>query len=239
MIRMTGIVVLAVVAGAAVGGVETQTIDINFDSASGGFGTQVSFNQFDTQGGTRVLEGVDVRFEADMTLEATAQSFTETFIASGEWSADVFHNVLLSFSGDDKGDGEEGGIGAPFYGLGGIAITNLTGDLTPGDPGNFPFDPGTPGDPVIASTADSISSIVGTDAAFFGYFTGTGIVEGFTGPFVDITLSPPPGAFIDVFASELTQVGTLSLDYRFSVVPAPGAAALLAMGGLAAARRRR
>ena len=118
-------------------------------------------------------------------------------------------------------------------------IVNFTGDLTPGVPGPSPFDPGTPGDPVSESYTDSINSAVQTDPGFFSFYTGDGAVEGFFGPFTDIVITDPPAGFVEVFASELTQVGTLSLDYQFSVVPAPAGFGVLAMGGLVAARRRR
>lgn len=230
-----GVAVLALAAGAAGAGVESQSIAIDYDFNSGAFGTDVSFQQFDTQGGTRVLEGVTVRFEGTLGLEVTAQSYFDQFIASGSWSADVFHNTILSFNSTEGGDGPS----APFYGLGGIGIANFTGDLTPGIPGPSPFDPGTPGDPVMASYSDSINSMVQTSAGFFDYYTGTGTVEGFFGPFTDIVFTDQPAGFVEVFASELTQQGTLSIDYAFSVVPAPAGMGVLAMGGLVAARRRR
>jgi MYXO-CTERM domain-containing protein len=222
--------------GGANAGIETQSVAIDFDLAGGGFGTNVAFQQFDTQGGTRVLEGVTVRFEGTLGLEATAQSYHDQFIASGSWLADVYHNTILSFNAMEGGDG---GPSAPFYGLGGIAIINFTGDLTPGIPGSSPFDPGTPGDPVSASYMDSISSSVPTSAGSLSYYVGDDMVEGFFGPFTDILITDQPAGFVEVFASELTQVGTLSLDYEFSVVPAPAGFGVLAMGGLVAARRRR
>ena len=227
--------VLAVTAGLASAGVETQSVAIDLDSATGAFGTDVSFQQFDTQGGARVLEGVTVRFEGALGLEVTAESYHGDFIASGSWFADVFHNTILSFNASEGG----GGPSAPFYGLGGIGITNFTGDLTPGIPGSSPFDPGTPGDPVTASYSDSINSMVQTSAGFFDFYTGTGTVEGFFGPFTDIVFTDQPEGFIQVYASELTQLGTLSIDYSFSVVPAPAGVGVLALGGLVAARRRR
>lgn len=230
-----GVIGVVLASGSAGAGIETQSIGVDYDSNQGTFGTDVMFQQFDTQGGTRVLEGVAVRFDGTLGMEATAQSYSEAFIASGSWFADVYHNTILSFFADEGG----GGPSAPFYGLGGIAITNFTGDLTPGVPGPSPFDPGTPGDPVTASYSGSINSTVQTSSGFFGFFTGTGSVEGFFGPFNDIVLTVPPAGFVEIFASELSQTGTLSLDYSFSVVPAPAGVGVLAMAGLVAARRRR
>lgn len=37
--------------GGANAGIETQSVAIDFDLAGGGFGTNVAFQQFDTQGG--------------------------------------------------------------------------------------------------------------------------------------------------------------------------------------------
>lgn len=237
----SGVAAAAAAAGGATAGVQTQSIAIDIDSDRGEFGTPIVFNQFDTMGGTRVLTGVNLRYDATLSVDVTAQSYTDRFIASSEWAANVFHNVLVSFfePGGGGGDGEEGELAAPFYGLGGIGITGFTGDLTPGVPGTSPFDPGIPGDPITASISDTINSVVATDPFFFDYFTGGGTVEGFGGPFVDITLEAPFDAFIEVFAARTTQLGTLSLDYEFSVVPAPAGVAALGIGGLFAARRRR
>ena len=92
---------------------------------------------------------------------------------------------------------------------------------------------------MTASYSDSINSTVQTSAGFFDFYTGTGTVEGFFGPFTDIVFTDQPDGFIQVYASELTQLGTLSIDYSFSVVPAPAGVGVLALGGLVAARRRR
>lgn len=244
----TGVMIgaIAAAAGLAGAGIETQSIAIDIDSDRGEFGTNFTFNQFDTQGGTRVLTGVNLRFAGDLFVEATAQSFSADPIAAGAWSADVFHNVLVSFftpgggDGDGDGLGGDGGPSAPFYGLGGIGIVNFTGDLAPGVPGGGgPFDPGIPGDPITESFGSSINSLVPTSAGFFDYYTGTGTVEGFAGPFTDIVLDVPGFLPIDVFASRLTQLGTLSLDYEFTVVPAPASVAGLMGFGLLASRRRR
>ena len=234
--------VLAAAAGLASAGVETQSVAIDMDSTRGEFGTEVSFQRFDTQGGARVLDGVTVRWQGTMSMEVTAQSLTPEFIASGTWSANALHLAWLSFfGGDDDGGGEDGdGRGGLIYSLGGVGVTNLTGDLTPGEPGSSPFDPGTPGDPIFASVSESIDSTLETNASDLGVFIGTGTLDGFFGPFTDITVELPFfGAFIDVFASELTQQGTLSVDYAYSVVPAPAGVGVLAFGGLIAARRRR
>lgn len=234
--------VLAVVAGcgAAMGGIETQSIAIDIDSTRGEFGREVAFQQFDTQGGTRVLQSVRASWQGDMSMTLRAQSFTPEFIESGTWFADALHLAWLSFfGGGDGGDGD-GERGGYIFSLGGVGISNFTGDLTPGTPGPSPFEPGDPGDPIFASVSDSIDSTLAADPADFGFFTGDGTLDGFFGPFTDITVLPPFfGANIDVQATELTQFGTVTLEYEYTVVPAPAGAGLLAIGGLVAARRRR
>ncbi|MEM1184570.1 MAG: PEP-CTERM sorting domain-containing protein [Planctomycetota bacterium] len=234
--------VTGLVSGAAAESI-TQSVAIAVDSTLGQFGQDVTFDQFDTMNGTRVLTGVTLNYEADLFVEATAQSFFDEPIASGTWSADVFHNVLLAFNDPNGGDGDDdddGPLPAPFFGLGGILISQFTGDLGPGIPGlGGPFDPGTPGDPITSEFGDSINSTLTSDPFFDSFFTGSGTVDAFIGPFVDILVSPPPAGQISVFASELTQFGTLSLTYEFEVVPAPGALAAIGLGAMMTVRRRR
>lgn len=229
MIR-TGTLALALAAGVASADTTSQSIAIDLDTDRGDFGTNLMFDQFDTMGGTRELTGVNLKLNAVMSVEARAESYHPDFIAADTWSADIYHNAFLSFFADAGS--------APFYGLGGVVIAGLTGDLTPGSGDPFdPFNPGTPGDPIFAEYSDSIDSVVATSAGFFDYFTGTGSIEGLLGPFTDITVDS--GFPIYVEATRMTQLGTLTLEYEYNVVPAPaGLAAFVGLGAIASRRRR-
>ena len=239
-LRLTAACIAAALAGTATAGTETHSLNYTYDQDTGGL-TPLTFNSFDTMGGTLQLDRVTVNVQADLTLGGYAQSYTPTQIESGEWIGSVDHLIVLSFFEPDTGEGgEDGDRAAPFFFLGGINVGGFTGTLTPGTPGPSPFEPGMPGDPVAFSGSGFVNSTLAVNASFNDYFSSGLPLESIVGPFVEaFALDAPIGSNIEFVIDDLTQTGAITLTYEYTLVPAPASAGCLALAGLAAARRRR
>lgn len=186
----------------------------------------LTFNQFDDQGGDRVLEAIRMRFDGDVAMEVVVENYGTDSFESGEWFLEATHSVVAFF--------QDGG---PTVGLGGIALDGITGDLGAGS--GSPF--GAPGDPVvIESFGDTVSVDRDIDGGFFDYFSGDGSVSALMAAFSDFLVTPPANgnAIISAFSNEASHNGVVTLEYEFSVIPAPAAGLLLAGLGFAGRRRR-
>lgn len=228
----------ALTASAAQAGTVTQDFNYSFNESD--LFPNFSFNGFDTQNGTRELTGVTLNAVVDLSMTVTVENYDTVAYAADSWNAEASHTILVSFfapEGEGEGDIGLGTINAPFYGLGGIAMNNITGELSAGD-GGFPF--GNPGEiTVTESFSGSVDSTVGTDPAFFDYFTSDEPLNGIVGAFTEFLIEQPNGFGINAFASAFNQSGTLSLTYHFNTVPAPSALGALGAFGLLSTRRRR
>ena len=151
-------------------------------------------------------------------MDVIVENFDPTAYDEGEWSYDFYHSALFSF--DEKAGFEDGG---PFFFIGGIAIESLTGDLSAGDDGGFPFPgQGTPGDVVV--TASATGNVIGNftvDADAFEFFLGTEPLSAKMGTFTEglLTSPPLPNGFANISGrvTELQQRGDLYLTYSFEV----------------------
>lgn len=232
----------------------TQTFDIS--TSPGGFIAGVTLDKFDTLNGTRSLTGVRFDVEGDLTVEVGALNFGTTPVSAGTWEiipeffASVNFADFLGGGGEGEGEGEgEGGFGRGLPGggggggggldsyfatFGGFVGEPVTGDIAPGM-GNPFFGTSSyteeitgPLDGFRIETAQSVLDFFSSD--------GPATVPGEVGPF-----SAPEffgnGQSVLAFQGDFFQTGTLTVTYSF--VPAPGAFALLGMGGLAFTRRRR
>ncbi len=215
-------------AGAAAAGEISQTVDINI--TPGTFLQEFTLDGFDTQGGNRVLTGVRYQLQTELSANFTVLNYSDFAIPSGEWS--VLPGFTMFFTADVPGGDGEGSI---FGGIGGIGFDPLTGDLPAGT-----------GDPIFGEPGRlefSDSGILNSDFLDDGdvarnFFSQHPTIVSTLAPFSFPEVFGPPGSNITL-ESEVTQTGTLTVIYEYSVVPAPGAAAVLGLAGIAGLRRRR
>ena len=172
----------------------------------------LSFDAFDDDSGRRRLTSVDISYEGEMEFSVEVLNFDNQQYETGEWFVDAYLNTLLAFA--EQPDYEDGG---PFFGLGGISITQITGQLGPGN-GGGPFG-GVPGEPTVESFASgAIVGFVSTDSNL-EYFQVDQPLQAVIGPLSDLVVTPPPGAFfIDVRPKDINQQGIVTLTYNFDFV---------------------
>ncbi|HZW11305.1 MAG TPA: hypothetical protein VFF69_15485 [Phycisphaerales bacterium] len=212
---------LAAAAGAA--GADVIQQSFSYEWTSNDVQHSFSFEPFDTAGGTRELTGVRVGFDGTIAMEITAQTY-EGALEAGEWSAEASHTVVAYFNG--------GGIDL-LQGLGGQWSDGITGDLGAGSNGQ-------PGTPYVFTDTVGFANVVDVDSSYFGDFTGSEPLTGFMDGWFDGVVTPPDnGQWIEIFASMLSQEGTVTLTYEYENVPGPGALALLGVCGVVGVRRRR
>lgn len=210
--------VLAIAAGASASFSDSE---VQFDSWSFGLSPgsdTLSFNQFDTMGGTRVLKGVLLEVEGDMGAAITAENNSDipvnnfavsitgiVDIAVGPLTAGlgiVANSPIVAVGASDNG-GLPNGMGPDFHDFG--YISNSDSDSAFGLPLPVWIGAGT-----IGGTVDGV-----------GGFAAQGTS--------DATIN------FDEFGSK----GRAKLTYYFDVVPTPGAASLMGLAGMVGIRRRR
>lgn len=213
---MTG--VLAIAAGASASFSDSE---VQFDSWSFGLSPgsdTLSFNKFDTMGGTRVLKGVLLEIEGDMGAIITAENNSEipvnnfavsitgiVDVAVGPLSTSlgiVANSPIVAVGASDNG-GLANGMGPDFHDFG--FISDADSDSAFGLPSPAWIGPGT-----IGGTVDGV-----------GGFAAQGTS--------DATIN------FDLFGTK----GRATLTYYFDVIPTPGAASLIGIAGLTSIRRRR
>ena len=187
----------------------TQMIEI--DRQLGDPATRVTFDPFDDALGE--LTAVTFGYEGLLDLEVLIQNFSTLELEANDWYYDVGANIILAF--DAKPGYSDGG---PFYGLGGIFETGITGVLSAGSGGPIFVNP-TPGEvEVTFSFSGDISSQVRSEGSL-DYFITDEPITGQTQPFQDYILTPPlnggPDVFINASALQLFQEGTLSMTYEY------------------------
>ena len=202
-------VLILTLCSSVVGQEVTQTFDI--DRQLGDPATRVTFDPFDDSLGE--LTAVTFGFEGLLDLEVLIQNFSTLELEANDWYYDVGANIILAF--DQKAGYADGG---PFYGLGGIFQTGVTGALSAGSGGPIFVNP-TPGDvDVTFSFSGDINSKIRTEGDL-DYFITDDPITGQTQPFQDYILTPPlnagPDVFINASALQLFQQGTLSMTYEY------------------------
>lgn len=214
---------LALTASATLANAELITQSFNYAWNSNQTQQPFSFNAFDSQGGTRELTAVKLAFEGAVSMEITATNTDPVTVLAGEWSVEASHTVVAFFN--------DGGLNL-LQGIGGQS-NDFTGEL-PGGIG------GLPGTPVVFTDTLAFANTVDIDPAELPNFYGTGQFTGFMDGFYDAAVTPPiNGQWIEVLPTLLSQSGTVTLTYEYSVVPAPASAAAFGLAGLATTRRRR
>jgi hypothetical protein len=202
------------------------TQDIEFTWSDSMPDPSFTFAPFDDQDGTRILEGISLRFLGQSSTQAEFGNNGSTFLAAGTWEGEATFTTVLNFSG-----------AGPLVGLGGVGASGITGDLGAGT--GSPFDP--PGDPTVITTlAGEIDFTRALGESTFAYFSAdVAELTATLGRFTDTFVIAPPEGIVSAVYSDQSQSGTFTLTYDFTVVPAPGAFAVLGALGLAGSRRRR
>lgn len=213
-------------AGATAGNTVTQTINYNWNADTG---LEIGvFDAFDTMGGTRQLTGVSIGIDATANWDVTVLNYSDSAYEPDDWYADGFanFNVLLGEFGPNSVERIAGGV----------SFSGLTGTLGAGS-GDPIF--GEPGDPAVSAQFFAfISNYFELDASEFGVFQG-GPVEARLLGFTDAYIDGPNGGVngLVVSTDALYSGGVVTLTYTYT--PTPGAAGVLGLAGIGAARRRR
>jgi len=220
MKHVLNIAVLTLVSGIAQAEIISQVSDYTWDVHQSNSPTALQFNEFDSMGGTRVLEEVSVSVSSFFSYEVMTENGEDYAVGADEWFLEsaVYNNL------------EFNGVFVP--GLGGW------GTLVSADMG----------------ASDGVAQ-KGEDTAFWSYketlegtrdilpfqtsaFIGNGTIEAEIYPYLSLLLPPPPPYF-DIWIINHFHQGSVTLNYEYSSVPAPGSAAIMGLLGLAGVRRRR
>tara|TARA_R110000868_G_scaffold119469_1_gene316413 strand:- start:79369 stop:80145 length:777 start_codon:yes stop_codon:yes gene_type:complete len=258
MKRTIGILTISALSTLAQADVSSQVVsfDAGFDGAF------ISFEKFDTMGGTRELTGLSLSYDQTISLDIQMQSNGYTAISAGDWLLSTGFMSLHQF-GLAEGRGGDGTPGPPFIGPGAVYDT-LTSDLGISDGYN---------NGGIDTQQFNISESFVFDASYdgstefdqrmFDAFTGTGTLDTFLGGFIEgffewvndpnwvvDPTDPPDGPFGGPFGGDpyyglfadylaLSHAGDITVTYEYTTIPAPAGAGVLALAGLISTRRRR
>lgn len=226
------IIALTTLSFAATATAGTGSITQSFNLSQTADRPNPSFNldAFDTMGGTRALDNVTFNLSWSINTVMEIQNVSDFAVRAGDWSAELLWVALVQF---DNGLGNDG----IFAGLGGIGYSGVTADLPAGD-GN-PFG-GMPGIATIdLGEATTASQLVDEGMTARQYFAidGGGIIDGSFGALFSPEIFSP--ALLNFVPTTFDGEVELDITYNFTEVPAPGAAGLLGLAGIAATRRRR
>ena len=202
--------------GAAHAGLsEVQSLNFSFPLSPGD--ATLTFDQFDDQGGTRVLK--EVRLFLDGFIQASVTAENDSTLPAPDFALNLSGNMSVTFGN-----------------LSGTGLFNETfntdGSVGPsdGNPGSGPdfWDFGTVSD---SATDDDDTT---TDLA---QYIGGGTID------ADIVAS---GGFSVSGSTDSTLVitdfgasGSVTIEYIYNIIPAPAGLAIFGAAGLAGTRRRR
>lgn len=245
---------IIVLAAAHAAAADTLTHTVDF---SHGFdGEIVTFQKFDTLGGTRKLTGMSLSYEQSIQIDYHVESNGYTAVASGDWFLDIAYNSIHQFGLIDNDPNP------PFIGPGAAYQGGITGDIGISDGYN-----GSGPDTLFGSVDTGVFTF---DASWdrsdaFGRdmletFTGSGDIDTYFSGFSEMfggwindpgwvvdPSNPPDGPFnpwedpyygFFVTLDSLVQSGTITVTYEY-MVPAPGTMTLAGLTLLSTSRRRR
>lgn len=181
--------------------------------------TQLEFAKFDTQGDTRVLRAVKLKFTATVGANATAEN--DSVLEAPDFAINLAGFVNVSVAG---------GL---LSGVGTINVVQAFGvGATDGVDGSGPdfHDFGFVSD--MAMDDDLVFSAMSLPA-----FIGPGSVVADINGSAGFSFSGTTDASLKI--SNLGAEGSVEICYCYDVIPTPGAAALFGFAGVAALRRRR
>lgn len=252
----TPLILAALAAAAPLANAATETQTVNF---SHGFdGEIVTFQKFDTMGGTRQLTGLTLSYDQQIDIGFHVESNGYTDLAAGDWETSIAYNSLHQMGLVDNdpnppfigpGAAFEGGITADLAasdGYNGTGADTYTGSVNSG-PFNVTYDYDS-STPFGIDMLDTFTGSGDLDTFFSGFSEIFGGFINDPGWIVDPN-NPPEGPFMPPFEQPyygffvtldtLTHAGTITVSYDYEIVPAPASVGLLALGGLVATRRRR
>ncbi|MBT8486935.1 MAG: choice-of-anchor E domain-containing protein [Phycisphaerales bacterium] len=212
------ILLATALAPAAMAGLDQETQNESFGFPLSPGAAVISFDKFDDLGGLRVLEQVTMRLDGFIGAEVTAEN--DSVIPAPDFGVSIGGFMSINFDS----------LAAAL----GFDRTFLTDGSV------------TPSDGVQGSGTDFWDFGTVSDSGFETDSTTTGL-SAFVGPgTIDANISAA-GGFSVVGSTDSTMVlnnfraeGTVSVLYEYSVVPGPGAAAFLMLGGgIGLGRRRR
>jgi len=209
----SAVAALAVPAVSMAGTTIDQSFDFMFPLSPGM--VTMEFDQFDDMGGMRILKEVILTVDATMSADATAEN--DSTLAAPSFELQFNGSMLfelLSLGGADIANDAFAAALAPSDGVSGSGPDfNDYGTVSLG-----------------LSDGDSTTTDL---AGFIGAGTVMGDLESSGG----FSFSGTTDALLGFDNFHL--VGKATLTYVYNEIPAPGAAALFGLGGLAASRRRR
>lgn len=189
-----------------------QTFETSGDLANGMY--RLTVDPFDSMNGTRALSSVGLEFDGFVDMEVLITNYTSLDLQTDEWFYDAGANMLLTF--DSKPGFDDGG---PFYGLGGVFETGITGELSAGSGGPPPpFGNPTPGDVTVTESLSNDFSAFVESNSMLSYFEAEEPLQATISPFQDFIVSMPaaePDGFIDIEATSLEFNGTLEITYNW------------------------
>jgi|GEM_PF-4706518 len=194
--------------------IHSQTVEVDYNIDGDGLPAQLTFEPFYTILGSRELDKVTLKFDGVVDLEVVAQNLSESAFEADDWYLDAGANVIVAFK--EKPGYEDGG---PFWGLGGVFKSGITGALSPGSGGPpIGLPPPTPGEvDVNATISEQINSTVSSTEGLEYYISAGAPLRAQTSPFLDYIFTPPvddPFAFLDAKTLQLSQTGTVTLIYQ-------------------------
>lgn len=211
---MTAAAVLGVAGAASATTIETQTLNFGFPLSPGN--ETLTFNQFDDLGGSRTLTRVELILDATVTGDATAEN--DSSLPAPNFTLDLTGLIDATFSTLSATAGINNQFAQALDASDNGGVANGSGpDFH--DFGN-----------VGGSDADDDNEF-----SSFASYIGTGTIDADVNGSAGFSFSGTTDATLGI--DNLGATGTVTINYYW--VPAPGAAALLGLGGLAAARRRR
>lgn len=225
--RTQAAIVLAIATAPSLAAAQTitQNQDYLFNPNTANEPVPLTFDAFDTMGGTRQLTRVGLEVQSNFSLNILAENREDYAITADEWWFDVELSNNIVFRPDEPNQ-------ASFFGMGGVGYGPLSADLEASD--------GVEQEGFDTELFAFKGDYAGFRDAFpfqMSAFEGQGELAAQIYPYLGISLPPPP-PFFDLWISH-QNFGTVTLTYEYTTVPAPASLGVLAAAGLGAARRRR
>jgi len=210
---------------------QTQSFDYTYSDADGTLAT-FTIDRFDDQGGTRELTGVTLTLDSTISFGLQVENNNDFALSAGDFYASGDSNTLLSFIDETPGSSH------PFFGLGGVSLYDVTGNLAASDGSAGPFGGGNWSGPdsMIRRTSATINSVLTVGTDLWDDFLLDGQIEALFGPFADVRVD---GFGVSARLIDQEHDGTLGVIYSYDVVPTPGAGLALIAGLGFTSRRRR
>ena len=253
----TATMIVGLLATAAGAETISQQVDFSIDGFQGG---TITFDRFDDMGGTRELTGVSFSYDQTIEFDMTIESNGYTGLEQGDWLLDAGYRTLHQMGVYGRGDG---GPSYPAFGAGGFYAIQISADLGASDgyngsgPDTYNL---TAGESFIFNESFSNDTSFGQNV--LQSVMGEGQLDTFMGGFTDLFFewvndpnwvvdpnNPPDGPFdgpfqdpyygIFVSFDRILHSGSLTINYEYSVVPAPSGLLLMSGAGMLAIRRRR